>query len=280
MSPFSHREVYSISTHAPRTGSDGVLHPARRQRTISTHAPRTGSDEDCSRAFRANAISTHAPRTGSDATTRCVNPSNVGFQPTLPARGATKGILYQSAWSRFQPTLPARGATRHKDRRTRAALYFNPRSPHGERPLRQTDTPPEQLISTHAPRTGSDTCARVMDRIPAISTHAPRTGSDFYSLLVGQCALPHFNPRSPHGERRNISPIKISQKVNFNPRSPHGERLTPRRGFIPTTTISTHAPRTGSDLNPVDSHKSFYDFNPRSPHGERRPPADRPAPEQ
>ena len=36
-----------------------------------------------------------------------------------------------------------------------------------------------QQISTHAPRTGSDTtCARVMDRIPAISTHAPRTGSD------------------------------------------------------------------------------------------------------
>ena len=38
----------SISTHAPRTGSDGneelfVLSPV----LISTHAPRTGSDTDC-----------------------------------------------------------------------------------------------------------------------------------------------------------------------------------------------------------------------------------------
>ena len=34
-----------ISTHAPRTGSDGYAgRVQRRKRTISTHAPRTGSD--------------------------------------------------------------------------------------------------------------------------------------------------------------------------------------------------------------------------------------------
>ena len=33
-----------------------------------------------------------------------------------------------------------------------------------------------------------------------ISTHAPRTGSDRRSIQLGG-QLPHFNPRSPHGER-------------------------------------------------------------------------------
>ena len=34
----------TISTHAPRTGSDGYIEWLRTQADISTHAPRTGSD--------------------------------------------------------------------------------------------------------------------------------------------------------------------------------------------------------------------------------------------
>ena len=34
--------------------------------------------------------------------------------------------------------------------------------------------------------------------------------------------------------------------------------------------ISTHAPRTGSDLAKSGEKKASHDFNPRSPHGERR----------
>ena len=36
------------------------------------------------------AISTHAPRTGSDLNSSAVMPETVAFQPTLPARGATR----------------------------------------------------------------------------------------------------------------------------------------------------------------------------------------------
>ena len=57
-----------ISTHAPRTGSDGF-------RVEFTHAEQL--------------ISTHAPRTGSDPLTVIVAASSMEFQPTLPARGAT-----------------------------------------------------------------------------------------------------------------------------------------------------------------------------------------------
>ena len=56
----------------------------------------------------------------------------------------------------------------------------------------------------------------------------------------------HFNPRSPHGERRLLR-WRWASAPYFNPRSPHGERHG----------RAEH----GDDLS---------DFNPRSPHGERR----------
>ena len=62
-----------------------------------------------------------------------------------------------------------------------------------------------------------------------ISIHAPRTGSDQTSAVAYRAGT-HFNPRSPHGERR-LSPFESRSASNFNPRSPHGER----------------PPRTGSD---------------------------------
>ena len=131
--------------------------------------------------------------------------------------------------------------------RAAGAADFNPRSPHGERPLRQADAPPEQMISIHAPRTGSDRIRVDGAGGAAISIHAPRTGSDpksFLSFLARQ----NFNPRSPHGERRYRRAWRRRVQANFNPRSPHGER---RR-----TTWTTRAARAN--------------FNPRSPHGERR----------
>ena len=79
-------------------------------------------------------------------------------------------------------------------------------------------------ISIHAPRTGSDSIAtnaitnstQFQSTLPArgatqaqqqstqateISIHAPRTGSDHLRNLNQQLGI-HFNPRSPHGERR------------------------------------------------------------------------------
>ena len=86
--------VICISIHAPRTGSDVVTRPTK-----------------CTRCE----ISIHAPRTGSDAPFAAINPPPVGFQSTLPARGATDAT----------PSL------------TSPCRNFNPRSPHGERPSRR-----------------------------------------------------------------------------------------------------------------------------------------------
>ena len=102
-----------------------------------------------------------------------------------------------------------------------------------------------------------------------------------------------FNPRSPHGERLPLFVLVIKSDVHFNPRSPHGERqlaldaggvrtifqpTLPARGAtcpycgteMQCDSISTHAPRTGSDANSRRMNLSTTDFNPRSPHGERR----------
>ena len=126
-------------------------------------------------------------------------------------------------------------------------MYFNPRSPHGERPKRVLRHFEPGFISIHAPRTGSDhlACALLHER-RNISIHAPRTGSD--------------RAAKRHDEHRN----------NFNPRSPHGERRGSRGNPRFKESISIHAPRTGSDVGLQSVRSWAGNFNPRSPHGERQ----------
>ena len=167
----------------------------------------------------------------------------------------------------FQPTLPARGATWTDSTRWATPSDFNPRSPHGER---------------HGP------CHRALVR-RVISTHAPRTGSD----PVTQAGLPgrrNFNPRSPHGERpAALRPHSLPPPISTHaPRTGSDRTATHKRRrerFQPTLPargatrnylevgrllcISTHAPRTGSDRRCPPAQSPSSHFNPRSPHGER-----------
>ena len=62
----------------------------------------------------------------------------------------------------FQPTLPARGATYATAKVLQAASDFNPRSPHGERRWDDINKAYSAYISTHAPRTGSDDIAEII----------------------------------------------------------------------------------------------------------------------
>ena len=146
------------------------------------------------------------------------------FQSTLPARGATGTTSTKHTARIFQSTLPARGATTpqrglrrrlayfnprspHGERpkfnlhAARNIVYFNPRSPHGERRVRKRHHVSLMHISIHAPRTGSDPLFGGFSNHFCISIHAPRTGSDQQSASAFQSVQPYFNPRSPHGER-------------------------------------------------------------------------------
>ena len=128
------RQIEAISIHAPRTGSDNMSNKIEKTHEISIHAPRTGSDSRHTRLVRHtrhfNPRSPHGERQrfGSLPSWRTL------FQSTLPARGATTHLtnfLHRNMI--FQSTLPARGATR--------ILLVGQDA---------------ELISIHAPRTGSD----------------------------------------------------------------------------------------------------------------------------
>ena len=187
-------------------------------------------------------ISTHAPRTGSDLAVLVQQTVRDSFQPTLPARGATGDwIPVRRIDKRFQPTLPARGAT-------------------------LTSTKP---LTTQNP----------------ISTHAPRTGSDAGTIPCSS-SKDYFNPRSPHGERPACSPL-VTISNSFQPTLPaRGATVAVclilcRSIFQPTLpargatwaarqrrevkrNISTHAPRTGSDMRALQTASSTK-FQPTLP---------------
>ncbi len=140
----------------------------------------------------------------------------------------------------FQSTLPARGE-RHSTAQTKTmrmpdgyVISIHAPRPHGER--WRFDFNPRS-------RTGSDgLCAAVKP----ISIHAPPRGGA--TAKTGSSPTDaHFNPRSPHGERRRwfSSTIAIHKGSDFNPRSPHGERRLFAAAHV-YRLISIHAPRTGS----------------------------------
>ena len=115
---------------------------------------------------------------------------------------------------------------------------------------------------------GATFSKRFLLRSGVISTHAPRVGSDYHQLH--RCAgTGDFNPRSPRGERRRKRRSKRPSSYYFNPRSPRGERLTRPAVLVSLAGISTHAPRVGSDLGCWAKVSAWAYFNPRSPRGER-----------
>ena len=99
--------------------------------------------------------------------------------------------------------------------------HFNPRSLHGERRRRAGRTP--ELChfnprSLHGERRRVKLNVRFCD---IISIHAPCTGSDRL-LCLCFANINHFNPRSLHGERRTALCGCSPCGRYFNPRSLHG----------------------------------------------------------
>ena len=146
----------------------------------------------------------------------------------------------------FQSTLPARGAT------VRAAEFGGRAEP----------------FQSTLPARGA-TRGRGAARVAGdISIHAPRTGSD-RAERSPVIFSSNFNPRSPHGERREQAFPRIASVVFQSTLPARGAtRICNQHGCW--LIISIHAPRTGSDLLCRQGRIYASYFNPRSPHGERR----------
>ena len=152
---------------------------------------------------------------------------------------------FRRSW-RFQSTLPARGATHLLQPIGLLYRNFNPRSPHGERPSMRVRTSRASVISIHAPRTGSDVVGHAQKVFAlAFQSTLPARGATKVPLIV-LTAHPHFNPRSPHGERRCCKTQTAIQGV-FQSTLPARGATTSWIQSRQSSGISIHAPRTGSD---------------------------------
>ena len=157
------------------------------------------------RRFRLHtpAISIHAPREGSDWFV-----SDVYCDSAISIHAPREGSDYHAArealgLSNFNPRSP-RGERPMRDTCKPRRWYFNPRSPRGERRRPACPRCGRCCISIHAPREGSDTLLDMcMHNRMSISIHAPREGSDVTAMQCIQIAR-NFNPRSPRGERQHI----------------------------------------------------------------------------
>ena len=213
-------------------------------------------------------ISIHAPRTGSDLTGAFANAAGQDFNPRSP-HGERPPLLKSliRVWS-FQSTLPARGATCLSISLPSASYHFNPRSPHGERLATLPHAYKQPRISIHAPRTGSDQLYELGMLSPTqFQSTLPARGAT-RKLLATLSARSHFNPRSPHGERRYRAKTTAARMKHFNPRSPHGERRPRMVASSAARNFNPRSPHGERHTAAVVRLTTWY-FNPRSPHGER-----------
>ena len=158
------------------------------------------------------AISIHAPLTGSDPADRIATRRRLGFQSTLPLRGATCCLRRKETACIISIHAPLTGSdvgVRAKESKRR---NFNPRSPYGERPVGSRRG--KRIICTFQstlPLRGATQTLEKLGIFPDISIHAPLTGSDRVTEYFASCPC-YFNPRSPYGERRNGWPKGSKQK--------------------------------------------------------------------
>ena len=186
---------------------------------------------------------------------------------------------------------PRTGSDLALSKMSRTPLYFNPRSPHGERLTRRNTAPDCNNFNPRSPHGERQSPVSADTRFPINfnprSPHGERLSAAFGAQLVStfQSTLPargatgcagarctvcsDFNPRSPHGERQKRNDL-VARGLIF-------QSTLPARGATAVTDverndlrISIHAPRTGSDAHHETARRTPGDFNPRSPHGERR----------
>ena len=123
-------------------------------------------------------------------------------------------------------------------------------------------------ISIHALLTEGDSPKR---RAPAAlgdfnprPPHGGRRQED-----IGVMQVSNFNPRPPHGGRLFVKPRSTGTLVDFNPRPPHGGRRWCILSLLTPIPISIHALLTEGDPPPSGPVSAHPDFNPRPPHGGR-----------
>ena len=171
---------------------------------------------------QSEAISIHSPRMGRDHTTGSTTAIAAHFNPLSPHGERRRRSIWPARCSAISIHSPRMGRDRvcirlemlnnisiHSPRMGRdfgnicfcnVPQYFNPLSPHGERPVRGPLRWTWPRFQSTLPAWG-ETVQTVRNRKhQAISIHSPRMGRDAAPVVHGRW-IPNFNPLSPHGER-------------------------------------------------------------------------------
>ncbi len=263
----------SLPPRVPR-GSDSAKHLGGRSIVVSIHAPHAGSDATLQHSGRLQIVSIHAPHAGSDVleapenegwlrfnprSPRGERPAaatspalRMGFQSTLPTRGATvvaaPPVLHQ--W--FQSTLPTRGATILSFPDLCAAEFQSTLPTRGATVFEALDRLPLVFQST-LPTRGATRRRMRCANANVVSIHAPHAGSDVQFLA----------------SRADVHSVSIH--------APHAGSDSRLRRDRPTAPVSIHAPHAGSDSAVSGMAIAADCFNPRSPRGERRQSIEEPS---
>ena len=107
---------------------------AERRKFQSTR-PAWGATIYANRDNIANRISIHAPRMGRDGMYLLSSPLTLTFQSTRPAWGATRRCRSRRHRHGISIHAPRMGRDFGRQSRSCRSGYFNPRAPHGARPL-------------------------------------------------------------------------------------------------------------------------------------------------
>ena len=149
--------------------------------------------------------------------------SQIVFQSTLPAWGATFFFACSECFFNISIHTPRMGSDHpylHVDQVQHISIHaprmgsdppirakmttshiFQSTPPHGERPSPFRVYTATVIFQSTPPAWGATTILTTIETVRYISIHAPRMGSDDAGGdYPGR--QHHFNPRSPHGERR------------------------------------------------------------------------------
>ena len=211
----------------PRSPCGERHHSDMRLHRSDNFNPRSPCGERPPKSYRSRGIPYFNPRSpcGERLSSIPVKSRYLGFQSTLPLRGATRP--QNPAWKRtayFNPRSPCGERPRlapecHRFR------YFNPRSPCGERLMETPRNSDNYDISIHAPLAGSDSLVFLCLCVVLISIHAPLAGSDqrgYHAIALATISIHAPLAGSDHKTR-----YPKRGNTHFNPRSPCGERPAP-----------------------------------------------------
>ena len=173
------RRGVCISIHAPRVGSD------RSRRRCTVNNPHFNPRSPCGERRAAVVayicsvqISIHAPRVGSDSGDLVMPSPLVTFQSTLPVWGATHIRPANQRWQLISIHAPRVGSDGFGINASATSLYFNPRSPCGERQALTATRAPSISFQSTLPVWGATRRCTATSTVLCISIHAPRVGSD------------------------------------------------------------------------------------------------------